>query len=77
MPVLLYGCESRFITEPIATMLDRFQAEVGKRILRLPRSHNNLSVCVGLKWPSFLMTILMRKLAFLAKLLSNKMDSNI
>ena len=76
MPILLYGCESWFITEPIATMLDRFQAEVGKRILRLPRSHNNLTVCVGLKWPSFLMTILMRKLAFLAKLLSNKTDSN-
>ena len=57
-------------------MLDRFQAEIGKRILKLPRSHNNLSVRVGLKWPSFVVMILLRKLTFLAKLLSNTSDSN-
>ena len=31
---------------------------------------------VGLKWPSFVMTIVYRKLCFLAKLLSKKLDSS-
>ena len=52
-------------------LLDKFQAEIGKRILKLPRSHTNISVLLGLKWPSFHVLILLHKLSFLAKLLSN------
>ena len=52
-------------------LLDRFQAEIGKRILRLPRYHTNISVLLGLKWPSFRLLVLVRKLSYLAKLLSD------
>ena len=52
-------------------MLDKFQAEIGKRILRLPRYHSNISVLLGLKWPSFRLLVLVRKLSYLAKLLSD------
>ena len=76
MPILTYGCESWFLTETLIARLERFQAEIGKRVLKLTRFHNNISVRVGLKWPSFVMTILYRKLCFLAKLLSKKSDSN-
>ncbi len=60
----------------LTSMLERFQAEIGKRILKLPRSHNNLSVRVGLKWPSFTVTILLGKLVFLAKLLADTPNSD-
>ena len=69
-PILLYGCEVWFLTEPLTAMLDRFQAEIGKRILQLPKFHSNISVRVALKWPSFTVLILHRKLMFLAKLLT-------
>ena len=55
-------------------LLDKFQVEIGKRILKLPRFHTNISVLLGLKWPSFRLVVLLRKLTYLAKLLAN--DSN-
>ena len=45
-PILLYGSEVWFLTEPLTAMLDRFQAEIGKRILQLPNFHSNISVRV-------------------------------
>ena len=74
LPILFYGCESWFLIDPFMTMLETFQAEIGKWILKLPHSHNNISVCVGLKWPSFVVTILLQKLTLLAKLVSNTSD---
>ena len=70
LPILLYGCEAWFLTDPLLHKLESFQGEVGRRILRLPRCYNNLSVRIGLRWPSFKVLILLRKLTFLANLLS-------
>ena len=75
-PIVFYGCESWFLTDLIVTMLNTFQADIGKRILKLPRSHNNLSVRVGLKRRSCMVMIMLRKRTFLAKLLSNTTDSS-
>ena len=47
----------------------RSEGEIGKRILKLPRHYNNLSVRIALKWPSFQVLVLIRKLSYLAKLL--------
>lgn len=74
LPVLLYGCESWYLTEPLLRRLDSFQAEVGKRILKLPRSFNNLSVLLGLRWSTFTVSILIKKLTFLTKLINRKTD---
>ena len=46
-PILLYGCEIWFLTEHLTAVLERFQAEIGKRILQLPKFHSNISVRVG------------------------------
>ena len=37
MPVLMYGSESWCLNTSLLSKLESFQAEVGKRILRLPR----------------------------------------
>lgn len=60
MPILFYGCEVWFLNDPLMCLLDKFQAEVGKRILKLPRFHTNISVLLGLKWPSFRLVVLIR-----------------
>ena len=70
LPILLYGCEAWFLTDPLLHKLESFQGEVGRRILRLPQCYNNLSVRIGLRWPSFKVSILLRKLTFLANFLS-------
>ena len=65
LPILLYGCEAWFLSDPLMRMLDKFQAEIEKRILRLPQYHTNISVLLGLKWPSFRLLVLVRKLSYL------------
>ena len=37
MPVCLYGSENWLLTGPLLHMLEAFQAEIGKRILNLPK----------------------------------------
>lgn len=47
MPIVLYGCECWYCTEQIVNRLASFQAEVGRRILKLPRCYNNSTALVG------------------------------
>uniref|UniRef100_A0A1X7TBW4 Reverse transcriptase domain-containing protein n=1 Tax=Amphimedon queenslandica TaxID=400682 RepID=A0A1X7TBW4_AMPQE len=75
LPILLYGCETWFLTDPLLNLLDKFQAEVGIRILKLPVTHN-LSPLIGLHWPSFRVVILNCKLRLLSKLLSNNTNDS-
>ena len=56
-------------------MLECFQCEIGRRILRLPKQHSKKAVRLALQWPSVSTKILIRKLTFLAKLLSNTEDT--
>ena len=75
LPILLYGCEIWSLNDPLLEKLESFQGEIGKRILSLPKYYNNLSVKIALKWPSFRVLVLIRKLSYLAKLLSQEPTS--
>ena len=55
--------------------LEKFQSEIGKRILRLSKYHNNLAPLIGLHLPSIKVRVLLRKLSFLAKLLERNDQS--
>ena len=52
LPILLYGAESWILNSSLLTKLESFQAEIGKRILRLPKSSANNIVRLALQWPS-------------------------
>ena len=63
MPVLLFGCE-------------RFQCNIGRRILQLSRFHSNISIRIGLDWPSVRARVFIQKLNYLRRLV-NKGDDKL
>ena len=74
IPILLYGSETWLLDSSAIKALENFQCEIGRRILRLPKHHSKTVVRLGLQWPSVSTRILIRKLTFLAKLLSSTDD---
>ena len=52
-------------------LLERFQCEIGHRILKLSKFHANDTIRIALHWPSVATRVLNRKLTFLSKLLSS------
>ena len=75
IPILLYGCETWLLDSSSLNLLERFQSEIGRRILRLPKFYSRRAVRIGLHWPSMSTRILLRKLVFLSKLLSPSKDT--
>ena len=75
LPILLYGSDNWILTEQLLMTLEKFQAEIGRRILRLSKSHSDVSVLIGLHWPRIRVYVLLRKLAFLVKLLQSNRDN--
>ena len=75
IPILLYGCEIWLLDSTCLSLLESFQCEIGRRILQLSKHHSNNVVRIGLHWPSVGTRILLRKLAFLGKLLSSSDDT--
>lgn len=71
----MYGCETWILDSSCLKVLESFQCEIGRRILRLPKFYSNNAIRIGLHWPTVSTRILLRKLSFLAKLLSSKNDS--
>ena len=67
LPVLMYGSESWVLNTTLLLTLESFQAEVGKRILRLPKFTSNNIPLLVLNWPSMCARILCSKLSFLYK----------
>ena len=59
------------------TKLERFQNEIGRRILQLPKHFSGKAVRLALQWPSMSTRVLVRKLAFLCKLLSDQSDVEV
>ena len=55
-------------------MLESFLAEMGKRILKLPKWASNSVVNVMMGWPTMKARILVRNLGFLLRLVSELMD---
>ena len=67
LPVLMYGSESWVLNTTLLLTLESFQAEVGKRILRLPKFTSNNIPLLALNWTSMCAKILCSKLSFLYK----------
>ena len=74
LPILLYSSENWILSDSQISTLEGFQAEIGRRILQLSRCHSHLSFVVALHWPRLRVCILLRKLAFLVKLLQSNHD---
>ena len=74
LPILLYGCATWLLDTTSLKALEDFQCEIGKRILCLPKFHSKNVMRIALHWPSMTPRILIRKLTFLAKFLSNTKD---
>ena len=75
LPILLYGCETWLLDSSCLQALEKFQCEIGQRILKLPRYHANVAVRIAIHWPTVATRILVRKLTYLSKLLSNQTDT--
>ena len=69
LPVCLYGSERWLLTEPMLGKREKFQGDLGKKILNIPKHHSNLIPLVALRWPTMRLRILQRKLAFLRRTL--------
>ena len=75
LPVCLYGSENWILTDPLISTLEDFQAELGKKILNIPKHHSNLIPLIAMCWPSMRVRILHRKLGFLWRLIHPKKRS--
>ena len=60
IPTLLYGAENWILDDGCLELLERFQAEIGRRILKLSRYHSGLAVRIGLSLPSMTSRVLAR-----------------
>ena len=72
VPVLLFGSENWYLTESLLDKLESFQAEIGRRILKLPRHHSGRATRLTLEWPSMTARILQRKLLFIQRASTNE-----
>ncbi len=76
LPTLPYCAKNWSLDTTSLDLLERFQAEMGHRILRLLRRHSTLSVLIGLSWPSMKARVLNLKPSFLCRLLSADPSQN-
>ena len=63
------------VDQPCILKLEKFQAEIGRRILHLSKFHSRLSVLLALRWPSMRARILNIKLSYFHRLLTSDIDS--
>ena len=73
--VVMYGSESWTLNKTLLTKLESFQAEVGKRILQLPKFTSN-TIPLALNWPSMRARILCSKISYLHRI-CNDQDQTI
>ena len=71
IPTLLYGCETWILTIPLLNKLEKFQSEIGRRILGISKYHADTAPLIGLHWSSITARVLIRKLNFLSSLLES------
>lgn len=72
LPVLLYGCENWILSERNMVKLNSAVGELCKRALRWPRHFSNTAAMVVLGLDSARVSVLMRKLFFLYRLLDGR-----
>ena len=74
LPILIYRCETWLLNSSIITKLEQFQNEIGPRILQLPKHFSGKTVRLALQWPSMSTRVLIHKLKFLSRALSDSND---
>ena len=77
IPVLMYVSESWVVNVTLLKRLEPFQAEIGKRILRLPKYTSNNIPLLVLRWPSMCAQILCSKISFLFRTCSDDDGSSL
>ena len=77
VPVLMYGSESWVLNSTLLSKLESFQAELGKRILKLPKHTSNTIPLLVLNWPSMCTRILCSKLAFLQSVIMDETTDSL
>ena len=65
LPVLLYGSENWVLNCSLLQALESFQAELGWRVLKLPKFSSNTAPLLVLNWPTMCARVLCNKLSFL------------
>ena len=65
LPVLLYGSENWVLNHSLLQALEFFQAELGQRVLKLPKFSSSTSPLLVLNWPAMCARVLCNKLSFL------------
>ena len=71
LPCLLFGAETWILNSTLLQKLESFQAELAKRILRLPKCTSNNTSHIALQWPSMHARILIIKLCFMLKVINS------
>ena len=71
IPVLMYGSELWTLNSTLLSKLESFQADPGKRIMKLPMYTSNIIPLLVLYWPSVCSCILCSKLAFLHRAITD------
>ena len=74
LPCLLYGAESWILDNSLLAKLESFQAELAKRILRLPKNTANNIARMALQCLSMRAHILIIKLNFLLKVITDDLS---
>ena len=69
LPILLYGCETWLLDSSTIQLLERFQLEIGRRILKLPKWFSGTVIRICLSLPSIVYRIFLCKIKYLSKLL--------
>ena len=72
LPILLYGVENWVMSSESTKKLERFQGEVAKRILQMPKWYSNKAACIALGWNSIHSMCTIRKLKFLHRVMTNE-----
>ena len=68
------------MTDTTLDDLERFQCNIGRRILQLSRFHSNISIRIGLDWPSVRVRVFIQNLNYLRRLVNigdDKLSSQI
>ena len=75
LPVLLYGFENWVLNRSLIEALESFQAELGRRVLKLPKFSSNTVPLLVLNWPTMCATVLCNKLSFLLRMCNGESTS--
>ena len=73
----MYGSESWVLNVTLLKRLESFQAEIGKRILQLPKYTSNSVPLLVLRWPLMYARILCSKMSLLFKICNDEDGSSL